>query len=268
MLDENLANYPVRLREVVSSGQPLDPEIIRHVEKRWSLTVRDGYGQTETTAIIGNTPGTTIKQGSMGRVLPGYQVALLDAAGAHADEGEIALPLDPRPMGLMLGYQDDWGKTIDPGEHGWYRTGDVARRDADGYYHYVGRADDLFKSAEYRISPFELESVLIEHEAVAAAAVVPSARRDGLVVPKAVIELEDGFAAGDALAEEVLRFTRARLAPYQRIRRVEFGDLPKTMTGKIRRVELRHREEELRRKEERATGEFWEEDFPTLVEEA
>ncbi len=268
LLDENLANYPVRLREVVSSGQPLDPEIIRHVEKRWSLTVRDGYGQTETTAIIGNTPGTTIKQGSMGRVLPGYQVALLDADGAHADEGEIALPLDPRPMGLMLGYQDDWGKTIDPGEHGWYRTGDVARRDADGYYHYVGRADDLFKSAEYRISPFELESVLIEHEAVAAAAVVPSARRDGLVVPKAVIELEDGFAAGDALAEEVLRFTRARLAPYQRIRRVEFGDLPKTMTGKIRRVELRHREEELRRKEERATGEFWEEDFPTLVEEA
>jgi len=268
LLNENLANYPVRLREVVSSGQPLDAEIIRHVEKRWSLTVRDGYGQTETTAIIGNTPGTTIKQGSMGKVLPGYKVALLDAAGAHVDEGEIALPLDPRPMGLMLGYQDDWGKTIDPGQDGWYRTGDVARRDADGYYHYVGRADDLFKSAEYRISPFELESVLLEHEAVAAAAVVPSAGRDGLIVPKAVIELGDGFAAGDALAEEVLRFTRARLAPYQRIRRVEFGDLPKTMTGKIRRVELRRREEDLRREGERAADEFWEEDFPTLAEEA
>ncbi len=268
LLNENLANYPVRLREVVSSGQPLDPEIIRHVEKRWSLTVRDGYGQTETTAIIGNTPGTTIKQGSMGKVLPGYKVALLDPAGAHVDEGEIALPLDPRPMGLMLGYQDDWGKTIDPGEDGWYRTGDVARRDADGYYHYVGRADDLFKSAEYRISPFELESVLLEHEAVAAAAVVPSAGRDGLIVPKAVIELDDGFAAGDALAEEVLRFTRARLAPYQRIRRVEFGDLPKTMTGKIRRVELRRREEDLRREGERAADEFWEEDFPTLAKEA
>jgi acetyl-CoA synthetase len=171
-------------------------------------------------------------------------------------------------MGLMLGYQDDWGKTIEAGDGVWYRTGDVARRDADGYYHYVGRADDLFKSAEYRISPFELESVLLQHEAVTAAAVVPSAEPDGLVVPKAVIELDDGFVAGDALAEEVLRFTRARLAPYQRIRRVEFADLPKTMTGKIRRVELRQREENLRSQGKRAASEFWEEDFPTLVEEA
>ncbi|MFO1145756.1 MAG: AMP-binding protein [Rhodospirillales bacterium] len=152
LLNENLANYPVQLREVVSSGEPLDPEIIRHVEKRWELTIRDGYGQTETTALIGNTPGAKIRQGAMGKVLPGYQVTLLDPAGNPADEGEIALPLDPHPMGLMLGYQDEWGKTIEPGSDGWYRTGDVAARDADGYYHYVGRADDLFKSSEYRIS--------------------------------------------------------------------------------------------------------------------
>lgn len=266
LLDENLANYPVQLREVVSSGEPLDPEIVHHVEKRWGLTIRDGYGQTETTALIGNTPGAKVRSGSMGKVLPGYQVALLDPAGNPADEGEIALPLDPHPLGLMLGYQDEWGKTIEPGSDGWYRTGDVAARDADGYYQYVGRADDLFKSSEYRISPFELESVLTEHEAVAEAAVIASVDAGGLAVPKAVIELRDGFAAKSALAEEILRFTRARLAPYKRIRRVEFGELPKTMTGKVRRVDLRQREEELHRQARRAEYEFWEEDFPSLVD--
>ncbi len=267
LLNENLANYPVRLREIVSSGQPLDPEIIRHVERRWGLTIRDGYGQTETTALIGNTPGAKIKPGSMGKVLPGYQVALLDATGDQADEGEIALPLDPKPLGLMLGYQDDWGKTSEPGDGTWYRTGDVATRDADGYYYYVGRADDLFKSSEYRISPFELESVLVEHEAVASAAIIPSPDPDGLIVPKAVIELGDGFVAGGALAEEILRFTRARLAPYKWIRRVEFAELPKTLTGKIRRVELRRREEELRQQGERGEAEFWEVDFSSLAAE-
>lgn len=266
LLSENLANYPVRLREVVSSGQPLDPEIVRHVEKRWGLTIRDGYGQTETTALIGHAPGTKIRSGSMGKVLPGYQVELLDAAGNAADEGEVALPLDPRPLGLMLGYQDEWGKTIEPGANGWYRTGDVARRDADGYFSYVGRADDLFKSAEYRISPFELESVLGEHEAVAASAVIPSVAADGLVVPKAVIELKDGFTPSSDLAEEILRFARAHLAPYNRVRRIEFGDLPKTITGKIRRIDLRQREEALRQEDRRADGEFREEDFPALAE--
>ena len=266
LLSENLANYPVRLREVVSSGQPLDPEIIRHVEKRWSLTIRDGYGQTETTALIGNAPGTKIRSGSMGKVLPGYQVTLLDAAGNAADEGEVALPLDSRPLGLMLGYQDEWGKTVEPGSGGWYRTGDVARRDADGYFYYVGRADDLFKSAEYRISPFELESVLSHHEAVAAAAVIPSVEAGGLVVPKAVIELKDDFTPGSDLAEEILRFTRAHLAPYNRIRRVEFGELPKTITGKIRRIDLRQREEALRQAGKRGDSEFREEDFPALTE--
>ncbi|HYN38829.1 MAG TPA: AMP-binding protein, partial [Rhodospirillales bacterium] len=267
LLHENLANYPVRLREVVSSGEPLDPEIVLHVEKRWGLTIRDGYGQTETTAVIGNAPGVKFRPGSIGKVLPGYEVALLDAAGNPADEGEIALPLDPRPLGLMLGYQDDWGKTVEPGSKGWYRTGDVASRDADGYYRYIGRADDLFKSSEYRISPFELESVLAEHEAVAEAAIVPSTEASGLSVPKAVIELDEGFTADSALAEEILRFTRARLAPYKRIRRIEFAELPKTMTGKVRRFELRKREAELRQQQRRAEYEFWEEDFPTLVEE-
>ena len=193
LLQENLANYPVRLREVVSSGQPLDPEIIRHVEKRWGLTIRDGYGQTETTALIGNHSGREDQAGIHGQGSAGLSSGVAGCMPVNqADEGEIALPLDPRPMGLMLGYQDDWGKTIEPGNGGWYRTGDVATRDSDGYYHYVGRADDLFKSSEYRISPFELESVLAEHEAVAEAAVVPAPSPAASIVPKAVIELARG----------------------------------------------------------------------------
>jgi acetyl-CoA synthetase len=262
---EDLASYPVRLREVVSSGEALDQEIISHVQKRWGLTVRDGYGQTETTALIGNTPGQRVKPGAMGRPLPGYRLALLDAEGNEGDEGEIALRLDPRPTGLMLGYQD-WNRTVDPATEGYYRTRDVAARDADGYFTYVGRADDVFKSSEYRISPFELESVLAEHEAVAEAAVVPSPDELRLAVPKIVVELTDGFAPTGMLAQELLRFARARLAPYKRIRRIEFAELPKTLSGKIRRVELRKREDELRGSNQRGELEFWEEDFPALAD--
>ena len=162
----------------------------------------------------------------------------------------------------MLGYQDDWKKTVDPASGDYYRTGDVAARDEQGCFSYVSRSDDVFKSSEYRISPFELESVLIEHDAVAEAAVVPSSDASGLSVPKAVVELRDDFAAKPALAEEILRFARIRLAPYKWIRRVEFASLPKTMTGKVRRVELRQREEDLRKSGERGEHEYWEEDFP------
>jgi acetyl-CoA synthetase len=228
------------------------------------LTVRDGYGQTETTALIGNTPGQKVKPGAMGRPLPGYDLALLDPDGNEADEGEIALRLDPRPAGLMLGYQDDWKKTTDPATGGYYRTRDVAVRDADGYYSYVGRTDDIFKSSEYRISPFELESVLVEHEAVAEAAVVPSPDEFRLAVPKAVIELDDGFEPTGMLAQELLRFARVRLAPYKRVRRLQFAALPKTLSGKVRRVELRKREDELRQTGTRGELEFWEQDFPAL----
>jgi acetyl-CoA synthetase len=261
---EDLASYPVRLREVVSSGEPLEPEIISHVKKRWGLSLRDGYGQTETTALIGNTPGQTLKPGAMGRPLPGYRVALLDPDGNESSEGEIALAVDPRPTGLMLGYQDDWKKTVDPATDGYYRTRDVAVRDADGYFTYVGRADDVFKSSEYRISPFELESVLVEHEAVAEAAVVPSPDELRLAVPKVIVELADGFEPSGMLAQELLRFARVRLAPYKRIRRLQFAPLPKTLSGKIRRVELRKREDELRAAGVRGEQEYWEQDFPAL----
>jgi len=242
LMQQDLANYKTSLRELVGAGEPLNPEVIDIVRRAWGITIRDGYGQTETTAQVGNPPGQPLKAGSMGRPLPGYAVALLDADGQPADEGEISLQLSPRPTGLMLAYQDDESKTAEVMRDGHYHTGDVAARDADGYITYVGRADDVFKASDYRISPFELESVLIEHEAVAEAAVIPSPDPIRLAVPKAILILRAGFAPGPELAQSILAFARSRLASYKRIRIVEFGELPKTLSGKIRRVELRQRE--------------------------
>ncbi len=261
---EDLTRHPVKVREALSAGEPLNPEVIDKVRKAWGITIRDGYGQTETTALVGNSPGQTIKPGSMGRAMPGYRVALLDAEGREADEGEIALVLDPRPAGLMAGYQDDPNLNEFVTRGGYYRTGDVAQRDADGYITYVGRADDVFKSSDYRISPFELESALIEHEAVAEAAVVPSADPVRGVVPKAFLILKPGQTQGRELALEIFRFVRRRLAPFKRVRRIEFSDLPKTISGKIRRVQLRTLEAERRKTGERAQEEYWQEDFPEL----
>ena len=254
----------MKLREVIGAGEPLNPEIIEQVERAWKLHLRDGYGQTETTAQIGNSPGQRLKPGSMGRPLPGFRVALLDPDGNEASEGEISLRLDPRPTGLMVGYKDDPAKTAQVTAGGFYRTGDVAMRDEDGYITYVGRSDDVFKASDYRISPFELESVLIEHASVAEAAVVPSPDPLRLAVPKAVVMLVAGHQPSAELAEDIFRFTRARLAPYKRIRRLEFAELPKTISGKIRRVELRRHEDEMRKEGERGAMEFWEEDFPEL----
>jgi acetyl-CoA synthetase len=260
---EDLAAHPVRLREAISAGEPLNPEVIERVRQAWGTTIRDGYGQTETTCQIGNSPGQPLKPGSMGRPLPGYRVALLDADGNEADEGEIALALSPRPTGLMAGYLDDPALNEFVSRRGYYRTGDVASRDEDGYITYVGRADDVFKSSDYRISPFELESALIEHEAIAEAAVVPSPDPVRGVVPKAFVILKPGQQGSRELALEVFRFVRRRLAPYMRVRRLEFSDLPKTISGKIRRVELR-RKEAARSGDARGPLEFWQEDFPEL----
>ena len=264
LVGEDLTRWPVRLREVVSAGEPLNPEVIDRVRHAWNLTVRDGYGQTETTAQIGNPPGQPLKPGSMGRPLPGYRVALLDDAGEEADEGEIALALDPRPLGLMAGYLDDEARASEAFRGGWYHTGDVARRDEEGYITYVGRSDDVFKSSDYRISPFELESALVEHPTVAEAAVVPAPDPVRLSVPKAFVMLRPGTAGDRAEALALFQFVRQRLAPYKRVRRIEFYDLPKTISGKIRRVELRKLEEERARTGERGAAEFREEEFPEL----
>jgi acetyl-CoA synthetase len=258
------------LRECVSAGEPLNPEVIEQVSRAWGITVRDGYGQTETTAQIGNSPGQPIRPGSMGRPLPGYTITLIDpVTGTPATEGEICIPLDPaagRPAGLMTGYLGDPERAAEAMHDGYYHTGDVASTDPDGYITYVGRADDVFKASDYRISPFELESVLIEHELVAEAAVVPSPDPVRLAVPKAYVMLTTGTQPSPEVAESIFAFARERLAPYKRIRRLEFADLPKTISGKIRRVQLRDQEHHRQAvvSQTRGTTEFWEEDFPGL----
>ncbi len=263
VVQEDLRNWKIKLREALSAGEPLNPEVIEQVKAAWGLTIRDGYGQTETTLQIGNPPGLPVKLGSMGKPMPGYRFELLAGDGRNVDEGEISIPLDNRPLGLMRGYQSDDG-TIIPLAGDYYRTGDVAMRDDDGYYTYVGRADDVFKASDYRISPFELESALIEHAAVAEAAVVPAPDAVRTAVPKAFIALVAGTPANRETALAIFRHSRQRLAPYKRIRRLEFYELPKTISGKIRRVELRQREEKAFAAGQRIESEFREDDFSDL----
>jgi acetyl-CoA synthetase len=268
LIQADLSQAKTRLREVVGAGEPLNPEVIERVREAWGLTLRDGYGQTETTLQIGNTPGQPVKPGSMGRPLPGYSIALIDPlSGEPAGEGEICIDLGDRPVGLMAGYRDDEERTADATRDGYYHTGDVAARDEDGYITYVGRTDDVFKASDYRISPFELESVLIEHDAVAEAAVVPSPDPLRLAVPKAYVVLAAGWEPGRETALAILRHARENLAPYKRIRRLEFGELPKTISGKIRRVELRASEHTKHGAHEAPVpGEWSDRDFPELRE--
>ncbi len=246
LINADLSELSTPPTKALSAGEPLNPEVINRVKREWNVDIRDGYGQTESTLQIGNPPGQPLKAGSMGRPLPGYEILLRDpATGEVGDEGEICLGLDPRPVGLTAGYWGNPEKTAEAFADGVYHTGDVAARDESGYITYVGRADDVFKASDYRLSPFELESVLIEHEAVAEAAVVPSPDPVRLAVPKAYIVLGPGWEPNAETAESILRFCREQLAPYKRIRRIEFAELPKTISGKIRRVELRSREQEL-----------------------
>ncbi|WP_433507090.1 AMP-binding protein [Pseudonocardia halophobica] len=249
LIKADLSGGPGALREVVAAGEPLNPEVIEQVRRAWGLTLRDGFGQTETTASVGNTPGSAVKPGSMGRPLPGVPVVLVDPLTGRPSEveGEICLDLTGdvagAPLTLMTGYLGDPEKQAEATEGGYYHTGDVATRDDDGYLFYVGRTDDVFKASDYKVSPFELESVLIEHPAVTEAAVVPAPDPVRLAVPKAYVALAPGWEPTRETALEILRHARENLAPYLRVRRLEFFDLPKTISGKIRRVELRAREE-------------------------
>ncbi len=248
LINADLSGGPGSLREVVAAGEPLNPEVIEQVRRAWGLSIRDGYGQTETTAQVGNTPGSPLRLGSMGRPLPGVPVVLVDPVDGHAvdgtGEGEICLDLSQHPLPLMTGYQGDPERNNEAMAGGYYHTGDVAAMDEDGYITYIGRTDDVFKASDYKISPFELESVLIEHPAVAEAAVVPAPDSVRLAVPKAYIALTGGYEPNEETALSILRYAREHLNPYQRVRRIEFYELPKTISGKIRRVELREREEE------------------------
>jgi acetyl-CoA synthetase len=262
LINADLGERPASLRELIGAGEPLNPEVIAQVQSRWGLQIRDGFGQTETTAQIGNTPGSVVKPGSMGRPLPGVPTVLVDPATDEIvegpGEGEICLDLSGRPVPLMTGYQGDPERNAEAMADGVYHTGDIASRDEDGYLTYVGRSDDVFKASDYKISPFELESILIEHPAVAEAAVVPAPDPVRLAVPKAYVSLAPGYDADPAIAYDVLRYARTRLAPFQRVRRIEFFDLPKTISGKIRRVELRAREVE--NAEARLAGEYRDDD--------
>ncbi len=261
LIQNDLREWRVRLREAASAGEPLNPEVISRVRDAWGITIRDGFGQTETTAQVGNSPGQLVKSGSMGRPLPGCPIVLLDADGHLSEEGEICIDLAQRPLALMQGYLDDPSRNASAMGDGYYHTGDVASRDTDGYLTYVGRKDDVFKSSDYRISPFELESVLIEHPAVAEAAVVPSPDPLRLSVPKAFVVLAANCNPDADTARSILKHVRDRVSPYQRIRRLEFAALPKTISGKIRRVELRKLEQARAEGGARRAHEFWEEDL-------
>ncbi|MFJ2617794.1 AMP-binding protein [Glutamicibacter sp. NPDC087344] len=252
-------------RKLVSAGEPLNAEVIEQVRKAWGQVIRDGYGQTETTVQIANPPGVSIKVGAMGRPMPGYEVELRNpTTGALAEVGEICLRLAPRPVGLMKGYFNDEQKTEEATRGGIYRTGDIAERDAEGVLTYVGRADDVFKSSDYKLSPFELESVVLEHPAVAEAAVVPSPDPMKLSVPKVFVVLAAGHEPNAQTAESILGYCRENLAPYKRIRRLEFSELPKTISGKIRRVELRLAESEQHAQGKVPANEYRDTDFPEL----
>jgi acetyl-CoA synthetase len=264
-IQERLADFKVSLREVCGAGEPLNPEVIDQVRAAWGLTIRDGYGQTETTALAGNSPGQAVKIGSMGRPLPGYRVEITDIDGNPAKEGEVTLVLGAdRPAGLMQGYQGEDGK-LSGADGALYRSGDVVFVDDEGYLTFVGRSDDVFKSSDYRISPFELESVLLEHEAVAEAAVVPSPDPIRLAIPKAYVLLVGSIERTPDTALSIFRHLHTRLAPFKRIRRIELvTELPKTISGKIRRVQLRRLEHDNNRDDALRGLEFREEDFPEL----
>lgn len=245
LIQADLGAKPEGLRELLGAGEPLNPDVIAKVQDAWGLTIRDGFGQTETTLLVGNAPGRPVKAGSMGRPMPGVPVVLVDpVTGEQADEGELCLELSAQPLNLMTGYLGDPQRNAAVMAGGYYHTGDVASRDGDGYITYIGRTDDVFKSSDYKVSPFELESVLIEHPAVVEAAVVPQPDDTRLSVPKAYVCLAAGWSSDEETARSIMEFARDHLAPYLKVRRVEFGDLPKTISGKIRRVDLRTREDQ------------------------
>jgi acetyl-CoA synthetase len=265
LIQADVGAKPESLREILSAGEPLNPEVISQIQRAWGLTIRDGYGQTETTAIVGNVPGSRLLAGSMGLPLPGVSVVLVDPlTGGLTGEGEICLDLGTLAVNLMSGYHGDPLRSAEVLQGGYFHTGDVAVRDESGYLTFIGRTDDIFKSSDYKVSPFEVESVLIEHPAVMEAAVVPAPDDTRLNIVKAYVALAAGWAPDAETALAVLRHARNGLPPYMRVRRVEFFELPKTNSGKIRRVELRARENEAAAATVRLADEWRDDQFPEL----
>ncbi len=233
------------LRHCTSAGEPLNPEVIDIWRNATGTVPYDGYGQTESVCLVANYPALPVKPGSMGRPAPGMDVDVVDDHGkvcADGEEGHIAVRTDPWPVGLFRGYWQDETRSAEVFQNGWYYTGDRAYRDGDGYLWFVGRADDVILSAAYRIGPFEVESALIEHPAVAEAAVVGKPDPDRGNIVKAFVILAPGYQGSDALTAEIQEHVKSITAPYKYPREIEYVDeLPKTISGKIRRVELRER---------------------------
>ena len=244
LVKEDLSGLAVpQLRECVSAGEPLNPEVIRAWRNATGLTIRDGYGQTESILLVANYPGVPVRPGSMGLPMPGHRIEVIDADGSPLPPGEVGdIAVHGSPPGLFREYWKDPAATAATRRGDWYVTGDRATRDEDGYLWFVGRNDDVIISAGYRIGPFEVESALIEHADVVEAAAVAAPAPDRGAVVKAFVVLRDGAAPSDELARELQEHVKQSTAPYKYPRAIEFvPDLPKTVSGKIRRVELRAR---------------------------
>jgi acetyl-CoA synthetase/medium-chain acyl-CoA synthetase len=244
LVKEDLSRLRVpRLRECVSAGEPLNPEVIRAWRDATGITIRDGYGQTETILLVGNYPGQAVRPGAMGLPMPGIRVDVIDDRGDAMPPGEVGdIAVHGRPPGLSREYWKDADATARARRGDWYLTGDRAWRDADGYFWFVGRDDDVIISAGYRIGPFEVESALIEHPAVVEAAAVAAPDPDRGSIVKAFVVLRDGVIPDDALVRALQEHVKKVTAPYKYPRAIEFAkELPKTVSGKIRRVELRQR---------------------------
>jgi acetyl-CoA synthetase/medium-chain acyl-CoA synthetase len=245
---ENLSRYRLpTLRHCIGAGEPLNPEVIEAWQRGTGRTIRDGYGQTETVILVANFPPVPVKPGSMGKPSPGFTIGVVDDDGREVragTEGDIAVKLTPtRPVGMFSEYWRNPEATANCLRGEWYITGDRAMKDEDGYFWFVGRADDVIISAGYRIGPFEVESALIEHPAVAEAAVVASPDQIRGEVVKAFVILGPGHEPSESLVQDLQEHVKRVTAPYKYPREIEFStELPKTISGKIRRVELRQRE--------------------------
>ncbi len=262
---EDLSKYKFNLKEVVSAGEPLIPEVVEKVENALGVEIREGYGQTESTCMVANFPGEPRKELSFGKVAPGYHLEILDESFnkvKSGDDGQICVKVKPdKPLGLLSKY-DDEEVNDRVFQRDWYLTGDSAYYDEDGYFFFVGRTDDVFKSLDYRISPFEVESEISVHTAVLEVAVVPTVDDRDRIVPKAFIVLKPDYKPGREIALDIFKFIRSNMAPYKRPRVIEFlQEFPKTISSKVMRKDLRAYEKELLKEGERRTFEFRETDF-------
>lgn len=255
LITEDLNAYTFNFRSCVAAGEPLNPEIIEAWKRGTGILIRDGYGQTESTCMVGNLPGAAVKFGSMGKPLFLYDIVIADEAGnilGDLEEGNICVRTDTgKPNGIFIDYMDEPEKRASVFKNNLYYTGDKAYRDAEGYLWFVGRDDDVIKSSDYRVGPFEVESILLEHNLILESAVVGSPHPVKGFEVKAFIILSNAIEASEELAEDIFAFCRAKLAPYKMPRLIEFvTELPKTISGKIRRVELRALEADRKARQE------------------